>query len=98
MLYALQFADAGIPNGPPGSLVRLEGDGSITTIFGGLIAPTGLQIGADGAFYVTQFSASPGVGQVLRIAAVPEPASWAMMILGFGAIGMAARRRRLAAT
>jgi hypothetical protein len=28
---------------------------------------------------------------------VPEPATWAMMIIGFGAIGFAARRRRLAA-
>jgi len=28
---------------------------------------------------------------------VPEPASWAMMLLGFGAIGFAARRRRVAA-
>lgn len=27
-------------------------------------------------------------------AAVPEPGTWAMMLLGFGAIGMAARRRR----
>lgn len=27
-------------------------------------------------------------------AAVPEPATWAMMLLGFGAIGMASRRRR----
>lgn len=26
--------------------------------------------------------------------AVPEPATWAMMLLGFGAIGMASRRRR----
>jgi len=26
--------------------------------------------------------------------AVPEPATWAMMLLGFGAIGMVARRRR----
>ena len=27
-------------------------------------------------------------------AAVPEPATWAMMLLGFGAIGVARRRRR----
>lgn len=94
-LYALQFADAGLLGDQPGSLVRLETDGSITTIFSGLIAPTGLEIGADGAFYVTQFSDSSGIGQVLRIAAVPEPASWAMLILGFGTVGLVARRRRL---
>lgn len=30
----------------------------------------------------------------LNVAAVPEPATWAMMLLGFAAIGVAARRRR----
>jgi|SRR5579884_3212987 len=29
------------------------------------------------------------------IASVPEPATWAMMLLGFGGIGVAMRRRRL---
>lgn len=28
------------------------------------------------------------------VSAVPEPATWAMMMLGFGAVGVAARRRR----
>jgi len=28
---------------------------------------------------------------------VPEPASWALMILGFGAVGASLRRRRMAA-
>ena len=32
--------------------------------------------------------------QVLREAAVPEPASWALMIAGFGLTGAALRRRR----
>ena len=31
---------------------------------------------------------------LLRVAAVPEPASWGLMLLGFGAIGTAMRRRR----
>lgn len=32
----------------------------------------------------------------LGTSAVPEPATWAMMITGFGLAGMAVRRRRLA--
>jgi hypothetical protein len=32
------------------------------------------------------------------VAAVPEPASWAMLIIGFGIVGAAARKRRSAVT
>lgn len=32
-----------------------------------------------------------------RVAAVPEPATWGMMLIGFGVIGAAMRRRRRAA-
>ena len=31
-----------------------------------------------------------------NLAAVPEPASWAMMVIGFGLVGSAVRRRTLA--
>jgi hypothetical protein len=44
---------------------------------------------------------SGNVGATLTItdlsAAIPEPASWAMMIAGFGLVGMAARRHRRSA-
>jgi hypothetical protein len=30
----------------------------------------------------------------VNVAAIPEPSTWAMAIIGFGAVGMAARRRR----
>ena len=93
-LYVLQFADAGVLGGPPGSIQKLNADGTHELVYGGLIAPTGLEVGADGALYVTNFSPAPGIGQVLRIAAVPEPASWAMMIGGFALASMAMRRRR----
>lgn len=34
------------------------------------------------------------IGQGTAVAAVPEPATWAMALLGFGAIGFAMRRKR----
>lgn len=37
------------------------------------------------------------VTSILAVAGVPEPASWALMIGGFGLIGATARRRRVAA-
>ena len=36
------------------------------------------------------------IGRQLGIAVVPEPGTWAMLIAGFGFIGLAARRRRAA--
>ncbi|SFJ80562.1 VPLPA-CTERM protein sorting domain-containing protein [Sphingomonas sp. NFR04] len=37
---------------------------------------------------------TPGPNYSLSITAVPEPASWAMLLAGFGALGMRIRRRR----
>jgi hypothetical protein len=37
------------------------------------------------------------VGGTITVNGVPEPATWAMMLLGFGAIGASMRRRRSAA-
>ncbi len=39
------------------------------------------------------FDYGTGANVLLSVAAVPEPATWAMMILGFGVIGVAVRRR-----
>jgi hypothetical protein len=57
--------------------------------------PNGLQIVIyrDG-FYVSNFGASSGDGQVLGIAPVPEPQTYALMALGLAAVGMLKRRRR----
>jgi hypothetical protein len=49
---------------------------------------TGSGVHADGDGLVTTFSVGPITG------AVPEPASWAMMLAGFGLLGGAMRRRR----
>ena len=46
-------------------------------------------------FFILDDNLSDNSGGIsLSIAAVPEPATWAMMIIGFGAVGVAARRRR----
>ena len=47
--------------------------------------PTKLSVNLQGISNAYIFSSAPGV---------PEPATWAMMLLGFGGIGMAMRRRR----
>ena len=46
----------------------------------------------------TFFASNPGLSHLdvydTTVPAVPEPATWAMMLLGFGAIGVAMHRRR----
>ena len=62
------------------------------TITGG----TGRFAGATGAFTglgTADTSVRPSIVS-LNFAAVPEPGTWGMMIIGFGALGMAMRRRR----
>ena len=62
--------------------------------------------GGESAFYQIDFGPAPGQPLTLTLpsssnvyrftstAAVPEPATWAMMLVGFGGIGMTMRRRR----
>jgi len=95
-LYALEVDTNGLATpGGTGALIRVNADGTQDTLFSdGLVTPTGLAIGRDGAFYVTNFSAAPGIGQVLRIsAAIPEPGTWMLMIGGFALVGATVRRR-----
>ncbi|QYE37292.1 ScyD/ScyE family protein (plasmid) [Polymorphobacter sp. PAMC 29334] len=93
-LYVLEVDADGLANATPGgALIRVGTDGSRQTILSrGLIVPTGLTVGHDGAVYLTNFTGSPGIGEVLRVAAVPEPATWALMVSGFGVIGSMMRR------
>ena len=54
---------------------------------------------ADGTFSDLALIANDGPGgaaTVLFQSGTPEPASWAMLIAGFGLVGAAARRRRIA--
>jgi fibro-slime domain-containing protein len=44
-------------------------------------------------FYADRYRTQASLNFDLQAAAVPEPATWALMILGFGLVGAAARRR-----
>ena len=93
-LYALEYDSNGLlAPGDQGALWKVNVDGSRTLVYAGsdLVDPTGLAI-RDGAFYISDFGHSSGHGEVLKIAAVPEPETWAFVLLGIGAIGWMRRR------
>ena len=73
-LYALETDTvAGFP-GPQavgsGTVVCVNGNGTLNTVATGLTFPTGMTFGPDGALYVSNigFGAPPGAGQIERIA------------------------------
>jgi hypothetical protein len=70
-LYALEMSTT--PGGPTpdtGAIVRVQAHGPAETIATGLAFPTGMTIGPDGAFYVSEkgFGFGQGDGRILRIA------------------------------
>jgi hypothetical protein len=91
---ALGFVDATVTTGPAGATNLIWGYGqSIERLPGG-----------QGVSYVRgSFAGDPedigliGASRVLGVSAIPEPSSWALMILGFGLTGLAIRRRVLGA-
>ncbi len=52
-----------------GSLVRLDSGGNAETILSGLVFPSGLTRGPDGAFYISEcgYHCAPGDGRILRV-------------------------------
>ena len=98
-LLVAQFVDKGLNQDPAtafdptGSVKRLRPDGTIETLISGLVTPTSIAFGPDGALYVTDTDRQLG-GLVRRYAyqPVPEPATFAA--LGLGALGFLKRRRK----
>jgi hypothetical protein len=69
-LYALEMSTAaGAPTPGTGAIVRVRAHGSPVTVVSGLILPTGMTVGPDGAFYVSDhgFGFGAGDGRILRI-------------------------------
>jgi hypothetical protein len=54
--------------------------------------------GLDRSVGIDAVSVAAVQGNAAQVAAVPEPAAWAMMLVGFGAIGGALRRRQKVTT
>jgi hypothetical protein len=69
-LYVLELSDApGFPTPGFGKLLRISPSGEIQEIVTGLVAPTALTIGPEGAVYISNFGAAPaGLGQIIRVA------------------------------
>lgn len=99
MLYVLQVSSNGLASAMgPGSGLLLKIDpttGDRTTIASaGLVFPGAVAAGPDGALYVTNRSNTPSGGQVLRLAAVPEPSSLCLLGLSAASVGARLRRQR----
>lgn len=74
-MYALEntvcpTATPCMPTPETGRVVRVARDGSLETIASGLMLPTGMTMGPDGALYVSVFGfgGPPGSGAIIRIA------------------------------
>ena len=95
-----QVADFSLSSVSPGNWtthagnaqIKTAGDYFVSFTFNTTIFPA-KDVVIDRAYVI----ANPaGGGIVIPSASAPEPASWAMMVCGFGAIGSALRRRRAA--
>ncbi len=79
--------------GSPGNQgVDMGGSGSGTITLGFSSLPSSLTL----SDYMVRYQAVNGSGSAigLQVPAVPEPATWAMMLLGFAGIGMSVRGSR----
>jgi hypothetical protein len=69
-LYALEMStSAGGPVPGTGAIVRVRAGHPVQTIMSGLVLPTGMAIGPDGAFYVAEngFGFPAGAGRIVKI-------------------------------
>lgn len=61
-------ADPTDPSTTAGALVKVNEDGSLERMLQDvLVAATGMDVGADGAIYISNFGIIPGMGQVVKV-------------------------------
>jgi len=93
----------------PVTVSAADADGTNTQIITGATTASFLGFVSNGALLSAAVTPAGGgnkyatvnnltLGEYQGVAGVPEPASWAMLIAGFGLTGAAMRRRRVAAT
>jgi hypothetical protein len=95
---AVNFTSAILTDGLGGSwdLVKKYDDGT-SEFWNFDNPPSNTYTLGDGTYTLTIMGANSGPGSLagtVTINAVPEPAAWAMMLIGFGAIGASMRRRK----
>jgi hypothetical protein len=78
-----------------GALVGLDGNGFFLIGTGPTVL-SGLSGDLKVGYWDTYYPDNTGI-QTLSVSAVPEPSTWAMLILGFAGIGAMAYRRRKSA-
>jgi choice-of-anchor C domain-containing protein len=84
--YQVSFDLAGNPDGGSSTKVAVVTDGETTSTYDFLLTFSSAEESPYG----------PALDNVSISGAVPEPATWAMMILGFGVVGASLRTRRRA--
>lgn len=93
VLKSIQFFNTG-----DDGMFNLNFDNGFVSIFGRDVSGLGdnpLYYNNDVTASVNGRGFASGSVQVTSVGAVPEPGTWALMILGFGAMGVAMRRRRV---
>lgn len=93
---SLNFSNAAYTRSPLGTSVTISG---VATFLNGVAADTNtgnfsLSVSSQGGSPTATNFTFTGNASADAVAAVPEPATWAMMLVGFGGIGFAMRRRK----